>query len=161
MSNELSHFDKDGKAVMVDISGKNETERTAVATGEIRMNPDTLRTIKEGNIKKGDVLGVARVAAIMASKNTYNAIPMCHNILLSSAKREFETDDKNSLIKIKSTVKTTGKTGVEMEALMMVSVAGLTIYDMCKAIDKGMIIGEIKLEEKLGGKSGVWKREEK
>ena len=110
MSNELSHFDKDGKAVMVDISGKNETERTAVATGEIRMNPDTLRTIKEGNIKKGDVLGVARVAAIMASKNTYNAIPMCHNILLSSAKIEFETDDKNSLIKIKSTVKTTGKT---------------------------------------------------
>ena len=161
MSNELSHFDKDGKAVMVDISGKNETERTAVATGEIRMNPDTLRTMKEGNIKKGDVLGVARVAAIMASKNTYNAIPMCHNILLSSAKIEFETDDKNSLIKIKSTVKTTGKTGVEMEALMMVSVAGLTIYDMCKAIDKGMIIGEIKLEEKLGGKSGVWKREEK
>ena len=161
MSNELSHFDKDGKAVMVDISGKNETERTAVATGEIRMNPDTLRTIKEGNIKKGDVLGVARVAAIMASKNTYNAIPMCHNILLSSAKIEFETDDKNSLIKIKSTVKTTGKTGKEMEALMMVSVAGLTIYDMCKAIDKGMIIGEIKLEEKLGGKSGVWKREEK
>ena len=161
MSNELSHFDKDGKAVMVDISGKNETERTAVATGEIRMNPDTLRTIKEGNIKKGDVLGVARVAAIMASKNTYNAIPMCHNILLSSAKIEFETDDKNNLIKIKSTVKTTGKTGVEMEALMMVSVAGLTIYDMCKAIDKGMIIGEIKLEEKLGGKSGVWKREEK
>ena len=161
MSNELSHFDKDGKAVMVDISGKNETERTAVATGEIRMNPDTLRTIKEGNIKKGDVLGVARVAAIMASKNTYNAIPMCHNILLSSAKIEFETDDKNSLIKIKSTVKTTGKTGVEMEALMMVSVAGLTIYDMCTAIDKGMIIGEIKLEEKLGGKSGVWKREEK
>ena len=158
MSNELSHFDKDGKAVMVDISGKNETERTAVATGEIRMNPDTLRTIKEGNIKKGDVLGVARVAAIMASKNTYNAIPMCHNILLSSAKIEFETDEENSSIKIKATVKTTGKTGVEMEALMMVSVAGLTIYDMCKAIDKNMVIGEIKLTEKYGGKSGDWKR---
>ena len=161
MSKELSHFDKEGKAVMVDVSGKNDTERTAVATGEIKMHPDTLKTIREGNIKKGDVLVVARVAAIMASKNTYNTIPMCHNILLSSAKIEFETDDKNSLIKIKSTVKTTGKTGVEMEALMMVSVAGLTIYDMCKAIDKGMIIGEIKLEEKLGGKSGVWKREEK
>ena len=161
MSGKLNHFDESGKAVMVDISGKNETERTAVATGEIKMNPETLRTIKEGNIKKGDVLGVARVAAIMASKNTYNAIPMCHNILLSSAKIEFETDDKNSLIKIKSIVKTTGKTGVEMEALMMVSVAGLTIYDMCKAIDKGMIIGQIRLEEKLGGKSGVWKREEK
>ena len=161
MSKELSHFDKEGKAVMVDVSGKNDTERTAVATGEIKMHPDTLKTIREGNIKKGDVLGVARVAAIMASKNTYNTIPMCHNILLSSAKIEFETDDEKSLVKIKATVKTTGKTGVEMEALMMVSVAGLTIYDMCKAIDKGMIIGEIKLEEKLGGKSGAWKREEK
>jgi cyclic pyranopterin phosphate synthase len=161
MCKELSHFDKDGKAVMVDISEKNDTERTAVATGEIKMHPDTLKTIKEGNIKKGDVLGVARVAAIMASKNTYNMIPMCHNILLSNAKIEFETDEEKSLVKIKSTVKTTGKTGVEMEALMMVSVAGLTIYDMCKAIDKGMIIGEIKLEEKLGGKSGSWKREEK
>ena len=124
------------------------------------MHPDTLKTIKDGTIKKGDVLGVARVAAIMASKNTYNMIPMCHNILLSSAKIEFETDEENSSIKIKATVKTTGKTGVEMEALMMVSVAGLTIYDMCKAIDKGMIIGEIKLYEKLGGKSGVCKREE-
>lgn len=161
MSRELSHFDKEGKAVMVDISGKNDTERTAVATGVIKMHPDTLKVIKEGNIKKGDVLGVARVAAIMASKNTYNMIPMCHNILLSSAKIEFETDEENSLIKIKAVVKTTGKTGVEMEALMMVSVAGLTIYDMCKAIDKGMIIGEIRLEEKLGGKSGTWKREEK
>lgn len=160
MSKELSHFDKEGKAVMVDISEKNDTDRTAVATGEIKMHPDTLKTIKDGNIKKGDVLGVARVAAIMASKNTYNMIPMCHNILLSSAKIEFETDEENSSIKIKATVKTTGKTGVEMEALMMVSVAGLTIYDMCKAIDKGMIIGEIKLYEKLGGKSGVWKREE-
>ena len=112
---------------------------------------------------KGTTLGADNglgVAAIMASKNTYNMIPMCHNILLSSAKIEFETDEENSSIKIKATVKTTGKTGVEMEALMMVSVAGLTIYDMCKAIDKGMIIGEIKLYEKLGGKSGVWKREE-
>ena len=160
MSKELSHFDKEGKAVMVDISEKNDTDRTAVATGEIKMHPDTLKTIKDGNIKKGDVLGVARVAAIMASKNTYNMIPMCHNILLSSAKIEFETDDENSSVKIRATVKTTGKTGVEMEALMMVSVAGLTIYDMCKAIDKGMTIGEIKLHEKLGGKSGIWKREE-
>ena len=158
MSKELSHFDKEGKAVMVDISEKNDTDRTAVATGEIKMHPDTLKTIKDGNIKKGDVLGVARVAAIMASKNTYNMIPMCHNILLSSAKIEFETDEENSSIKIKATVKTTGKTGVEMEALMMVSVAGLTIYDMCKAIDKNMVIGEIKLTEKYGGKSGDWKR---
>lgn len=158
---KLSHFDNDGKAVMVDISEKNDTERTAVASGEIRMQPDTLKTIKNGDIKKGDVLGVARVAAVMASKNTYNMIPMCHNILLSSAKIEFLIDEDNSLIKIISTVKTTGKTGVEMEALMMVSVAGLTIYDMCKAIDKGMIISEIKLLEKHGGKSGDWQAEKK
>ena len=161
MEKGFTHFDQNGNAVMVDVSGKQVTYRTALATGYILVGPEIMEAVTAGNVKKGDVLGVARVAAIMASKNTYNAIPMCHNILLSSAKIEFETDDKNSLIKIKSTVKTTGKTGVEMEALMMVSVAGLTIYDMCKAIDKGMIIGEIKLEEKLGGKSGVWKREEK
>ena len=161
MSNELSHFDKDGKAVMVDISEKNETERTAVATGEIRMNPDTLRTIKEGNIKKGDVLGVARIAAIMASKHTHSLIPMCHNILLTNAKIEFSFDDKENRILIESTVKTTGKTGVEMEALMMVSIAGLTIYDMCKSIDKSMVIGQVRLIEKHGGKSGKWIKEEK
>ena len=156
MCKKLSHFDNNGKAIMVDISEKNNTERIAIASGIIKMNSNTLETIKKGDIKKGDVLGVARVAAIMASKNTYNMIPMCHNILLSNAKIDFEIDDENSSIKITSTVKTTGKTGVEMEALMMVSIAGLTIYDMCKAIDKKMVIGEIKLLEKYGGKSGDW-----
>ena len=158
MSKELNHFDKNGKAVMVDISEKNETERTAVATGEIRMEKNTLETIKTGNIKKGDVLGTARIAAIMASKSTHNLIPMCHSIILTSAKIDFEIDEENNLIRMKSIVKTTGKTGVEMEALTMISVAGLTIYDMCKAIDKNMVIGEIKLIEKYGGKSGDWKR---
>ncbi|MBP9477231.1 MAG: cyclic pyranopterin monophosphate synthase MoaC [Sebaldella sp.] len=158
MSKELNHFDKNGKAVMVDISEKNETERTAVATGEIRMEKNTLETIKTGNIKKGDVLGTARIAAIMASKSTHNLIPMCHSIMLTSAKIDFEIDEENNLIRMKSIVKTTGKTGVEMEALTMISVAGLTIYDMCKAIDKNMVIGEIKLIEKYGGKSGDWKR---
>ena len=158
MSKELNHFDKNGKAVMVDISEKNETERTAVATGEIRMEKNPLETIKTGNIKKGDVLGTARIAAIMASKSTHNLIPMCHSIMLTSAKIDFEIDEENNLIRMKSIVKTTGKTGVEIEALMMISVAGLTIYDMCKAIDKNMVIGEIKLIEKYGGKSGDWKR---
>lgn len=156
---ELTHFDKNGKAIMVDISEKNSTERKAVAIGEIKMKKETLKTIKEGNIKKGDVLGVARIAAIMASKQTQNLIPMCHNILLTNAKVEFEIDDKNNKIIIISQVKTTGKTGVEMEALTMVSVAGLTIYDMCKAIDKTMEIGNIKVVEKEGGKSGDWKIE--
>ena len=158
MSGKLNHFDESGKAVMVDISEKKETERTAIATGEIKMEKNTLETIKNGSIKKGDVLGTARIAAIMASKNTHNQIPMCHSIMLTSAKIDFEIDDENNLIKIKAVVKTSGKTGVEMEALMMVSVAGLTIYDMCKAIDKNMVIGEIKLTEKYGGKSGDWKR---
>ena len=111
-------------------------------------------------MKKGDVLGVARVAAIMASKNTHNLIPMCHSLMLSSSKIDFTFDEENATIKMKATVKTTGKTGVEMEALVMVSVAGLTIYDMCKAVDKSMEISDIKLLEKQGGKSGFWKNEE-
>lgn len=158
---KLTHFDQNGKAIMVDISEKVESERIAIATGEIKMKKETLETIKSGNIKKGDVLGVARIAAIMASKQTQNLIPMCHNILLTNAKIEFEIDDINNKIIIIATVKTTGKTGVEMEALTMVSIAGLTIYDMCKAIDKAMVIGEIKLLEKHGGKSGDWILENK
>ena len=159
--NKLTHFDDDGKAVMVDITEKNVTERTAVATGEIVMNKETLEAVKKGNIKKGDVLGVARIAAIMAAKQTQSLIPMCHNILLTNAKIEFSFDDEGNKILIKSTVKTTGKTGVEMEALTMVSIAGLTIYDMCKSIDKSMAIGEIRLVEKHGGKSGDWIKNEK
>ena len=158
---KLTHFDDDGKAVMVDITEKNVTERTAVATGEIVMNRETLEAVKKGNIKKGDVLGVARIAAIMAAKQTQSLIPMCHNILLTNAKIEFSFDDEGNKILIKSTVKTTGKTGVEMEALTMVSIAGLTIYDMCKSMDKSMVIGEIRLVEKHGGKSGDWIKNEK
>ena len=158
---KFTHFDDDGKAVMVDITEKNVTERTAVATGEIVMNKETLEAVKRGNIKKGDVLGVARIAAIMAAKQTQSLIPMCHNILLTNAKIEFSFDDEGNKILIKSTVKTTGKTGVEMEALTMVSIAGLTIYDMCKSKDKSMVIGEIRLVEKHGGKSGDWIKNEK
>ena len=158
---KFTHFDDDGKAVMVDITEKNVTERTAVATGEIVMNKETLEAVKKGNIKKGDVLGVARIAAIMAGKQTQTLIPMCHNILLTNAKIEFSFDDEGNKILIKSTVKTTGKTGVEMEALTMVSIAGLTIYDMCKSMDKSMVIGEIRLVEKHGGKSGDWIKNEK
>ena len=158
---KFTHFDDDGKAVMVDITEKNVTERTAVATGEIVMNRETLEAVKKGNIKKGDVLGVARIAAIMAAKQTHSLIPMCHNILLTNAKIEFSFDDEENKILIKSTVKTTGKTGVEMEALTMVAVAGLTIYDMCKSMDKFMVIGEITLVEKHGGKSGDWVKDEK
>lgn len=158
---KFTHFDDDGKAVMVDITEKNVTERTAVATGEIVMNKETLEAVKKGNIKKGDVLGVARIAAIMAAKQTQSLIPMCHNILLTNAKIEFSFDDEGNKILIKSTVKTTGKTGVEMEALTMVSIAGLTIYDMCKSMDKSMAIGEIRLVEKHGGKSGDWIKNEK
>ena len=158
---KFTHFDDDGKAVMVDITEKNVTERTAVATGEIVMNKETLEAVKKGNIKKGDVLGVARIAAIMAAKQTHSLIPMCHNILLTNAKIEFSFDDEENKILIKSTVKTTGKTGVEMEALTMVAIAGLTIYDMCKSMDKSMVIGEIRLVEKHGGKSGDWIKNEK
>ena len=158
---KFTHFDDDGKAVMVDITEKNVTERTAVATGEIVMNKETLEAVKKGNIKKGDVLGVARIAAIMAAKQTQSLIPMCHNILLTNAKIEFSFDDEGNKILIKSTVKTTGKTGVEMEALTMVSIAGLTIYAMCKSMDKSMVIGEIRLVEKHGGKSGDWIKNEK
>ena len=157
--NKLTHFDDKGKEVMVDISEKDITERTAVAAGEITMKKETLETIQNGNIKKGNVLEVARIAAIMSSKKTQELIPMCHNILLTNAKIEFSFDKENSKILMESTVKTTGKTGVEMEALTMVSIAGLTIYDMCKAIDKSMVIGKIRLLEKHGGKSGDWKRE--
>ena len=158
---KFTHFDDDGKAVMVDITEKNVTERTAVATGEIVMNKETLEAVKKGNIKKGDVLGTARIAAIMAAKQTQSLIPMCHNILLTNAKIEFSFDDDGNKIFIKSTVKTTGKTGVEMEALTMVAIAGLTIYDMCKSMDKSMVIGVIRLVEKHGGKSGDWIKNEK
>ena len=155
---KLTHFDDEGKARMVDVSEKGATARVAVASGSISMKVDTLRLIKQGKIEKGDVLGVARVAGIMAAKKTSELIPMCHPLSITSVAIDFAIDDKKNRVVIKSTVKVTGQTGVEMEALTATSVAALTIYDMCKAVDKQMIIGEIMLLEKNGGKSGTFRR---
>ncbi len=154
--NELSHFDGQGQAHMVDVGAKAETDRVAIATGSIRMLPSTLQLIVKGNTIKGDVLGIARIAAIQASKRTSELIPLCHPINLTKVSVEFKVDDKNSTIQCIVTAKCTAKTGVEMEALTSTSIALLTIYDMVKAADKGMVIGEIKLLEKQGGKSGHW-----
>ncbi len=153
---KLTHFDSEGQAHMVDIGGKNDTERVAIATGSIHMMPSTLQLILEGNSKKGDVLGVARIAGIQASKKTSDLIPLCHPISLSKVSIEFSIDEKNCAVHCTTTAHCTGKTGVEMEALTSTSVALLTIYDMVKSAEKGMIISEIKLLEKQGGKSGHW-----
>jgi len=153
---ELTHFDSEGQAHMVDIGGKAETERVAVATGSIRMLANTLALILKGDAKKGDVLGIARIAAIQASKRTSDLIPLCHPISLTKVSVEFEVDEKANTIHCTVTTKCAGKTGVEMEALTATSVALLTIYDMVKAVDRGMVMGEIKLLEKQGGKSGHW-----
>ncbi|MBI4320334.1 MAG: cyclic pyranopterin monophosphate synthase MoaC [Chloroflexi bacterium] len=143
---------------MVDVSGKSDTLREAVARGEVVVLPDTLATIKRGGIAKGDVLAVAQVAGIMAAKRTWELIPMCHPLQLTGVEMDFELDEPNSRVRITATVRTTGKTGVEMEALTAVSVAALTIYDMCKAIDRGMTIREVALVRKSGGKSGTYER---
>lgn len=153
---KLTHFDSEGQSHMVDIGGKIDTERVAIATGSIRMTPSTLQLILEGSAKKGDVLGVARIAGIQASKRTSELIPLCHPISLSKVSIEFSIDEKNCAVHCITTVHCTGKTGVEMEALTSTSVALLTIYDMVKSAEKGMIISEIKLLEKQGGKSGHW-----
>ncbi|MDU2107614.1 MAG: cyclic pyranopterin monophosphate synthase MoaC [Clostridium paraputrificum] len=150
----LNHFDEKGNAVMVDVSEKSETKRVAVAKGSIKVSKEIMNLIKTGNIKKGDVLGVSRVAGIMASKQTSNLIPMCHPLMINGANIDFELDEENGRVIIYGSVKTTGKTGVEMEALTAVSVAALTIYDMCKAVDKRMVIENINLVSKTGGKSG-------
>ena len=155
---DLTHFDESGRAQMVDVGSKAETKRIAVATGRIRMTADTLAVVREGRAKKGDVLGVAQVAAIMAAKKTHEIIPMCHPLMLTKVNVAFELT--NDAVEITAQVETTGKTGVEMEALTAVSAAGLTIYDMLKAIDRGMIIDAIQLESKEGGRSGVWTRAE-
>ncbi|MGN1142749.1 MAG: cyclic pyranopterin monophosphate synthase MoaC [Oliverpabstia sp.] len=154
MTGEWNHFDKSGNAVMVDVSGKNVTVRTASATGTIRVNEEIMDAVVHGNVKKGDVLGVARVAGIMAAKQTWSLIPMCHPLCIRKCTIDFETDVEKSEIRVISTVKVEEKTGVEMEALTAVSVALLTIYDMCKAIDKRMEITGIHLLTKTGGKSG-------
>lgn len=145
---------------MVDVGSKEETEREAIAYGYINMKRETLNRINEGSISKGDVLSVAQVAGIMAAKNTANIIPMCHPIMINGCDINFKFDFENNNIDITSSVKNTGKTGVEMEALTAVTVAALAIYDMCKAIDREMIISDIKLMRKNGGKSGLFQREE-
>jgi cyclic pyranopterin phosphate synthase len=154
---ELTHFGPDGRPRMVDVGAKDDTERVAVARGRIRMQPATLAAIKGGGIAKGDVLGVAQTAAIMAAKRTWELIPMCHPLLLTGVDVAFETGEAS--VEIGVTVKTHGKTGVEMEALTAASVGLLTIYDMCKAIDRGMEIEAVSLDYKAGGKSGTWRRD--
>ena len=154
----LTHFDAAGRAQMVDVGAKDDTRRIAVATGRVRMAPGTVTVIREGRAAKGDVLAVAQVAAIMAAKKTHEIIPMCHPLLLTRIAVDFTIDDAG--VGIAARVETTGKTGVEMEALTAVSAAGLTIYDMVKAIDRGMVIEAIQLESKEGGRSGDWRRPE-
>ncbi len=156
----LTHIDKKGRAKMVDVGEKDNTQRVAIAKGSVKMAPKTLESIVEGKMKKGDVLSVAQVAGIMAAKRTSDTIPMCHNIFITGVEMDFSPDMENSTIHIEASVKTLGKTGVEMEALNAVSVAALTIYDMCKAIDKAMTIENIRLVKKTGGKSGEYVREE-
>lgn len=156
MSGGFTHFDADGKAVMVDVSDKDETERTATAAGSIYMRPETLALIQAGGVKKGDVLSVARLAGIMAAKRTPDLIPLCHPLALTSVKVDLTVDPARNAVDISATCKLKGRTGVEMEALTAVSVAALTVYDMCKAVDRGMTIGDIRLVRKAGGKSGEW-----
>ncbi|MGI5912576.1 MAG: cyclic pyranopterin monophosphate synthase MoaC [Syntrophomonadaceae bacterium] len=156
---DFTHINEQGRARMVDISVKEDTARIARASAVIQMQPETLALIRNGGIKKGDVLAVAQVAGIMGAKQTSSLIPMCHPLMLSSVDINFEIDNTNSSIIITSKVKTTGKTGVEMEAITAVTVAAITIYDMTKAVDRWMEIKEIKLLEKMGGKSGHVKRE--
>ena len=159
MREKLTHFDEKGNAVMVDVSEKEVTSRVAVASGKIRVNAKVMEAVKKGTSKKGDVLGVARVAGIMAVKQTANLIPMCHTLLISKCEIAYEISEDTLEILARCTVKVEGKTGVEMEALTGVSVTLLTIYDMCKAIDRTMELSEIHLEEKKGGKSGHFRRE--
>ena len=154
MSQGFNHFDENGNAVMVDVSGKSVTYRTAIATGEIHVGEAIMAAVKDGSVKKGDVLGVARVAGIMGVKRTSELIPMCHPLPIQKCSVDYELDEANGIIRAFCTVKTEGKTGVEMEALTGVQVTLLTIYDMCKAIDKHMVMSNIHLVEKTGGKSG-------
>jgi len=154
---ELSHVSASGEARMVDVGQKNETLRVAVARGRVLMKPETQEQIRNMSLKKGDVLAVARVAGIMAAKKVPELIPLCHTILIDNVAVDFDLSEEDKII-ITATAKSTGKTGVEMEALTAVSVTALTVYDMCKAVDKGMTITDIYLESKTGGKSGTYKR---
>ncbi|HEX6735363.1 MAG TPA: cyclic pyranopterin monophosphate synthase MoaC [Azonexus sp.] len=155
----LTHFDSTGQAHMVDVGSKAETARTARAAGSIFMRPETLALIRDGSAKKGDVLGIARIAAIQASKRTGDLIPLCHPIALTRVAAEFSIDEAHSAVHCEVTAECFGRTGVEMEALTAATVGLLTIYDMCKAVDRGMRIDNVRLVEKKGGKSGHWTAE--
>ncbi len=156
---ELTHLDKEGKARMVDVSGKKETEREARAYGRVKMARETYETVKTGQGPKGDIFTVAKIAGIMAAKKTSEMIPLCHPLALTHIDVAFSFNDKEAVCEIESTVKTRGQTGVEMEALTCATVVALTVYDMCKAIDKGMELGPFYLLEKSGGKSGRYERQ--
>ena len=157
---KLSHYDGQGRARMVDVSAKAATTRVAIARGRVLMRPATLELIRSGNAKKGDVLGVARLAGIMAAKRTHELIPLCHPLALSSIDVDLAIEADSPAIKVTARVKTTGQTGVEMEALTAVCVACLTIYDMVKAVDRGMVIEAVRLVEKRGGASGEWRADD-
>ena len=158
--NPLTHLDGDGNARMVDVTDKDVTFRVATAEGEVNMQPETLRLIVDGKHAKGDVMAVARIAGIQAAKKCADLIPLCHPLALSSVRVELQPDLGENLVRITATCKLSGKTGVEMEALTAVSVAALTIYDMCKAVDKGMTISGVRLLTKSGGKSGDWQSDD-
>ncbi len=158
-NDKLTHFDESGKARMVDVGDKSETKRIAIAAGRITMRPETVEVIRSGTAEKGDVLGVARLAGIMAAKRTWELVPMCHPLLLTRVALDLTV--RGDGVDIEATVETRGKTGVEMEALTAVSVAALTVYDMVKAIDRGMTIEAVRLLEKHGGASGDWTREDR
>jgi cyclic pyranopterin phosphate synthase len=152
----LTHFDAQGQAHMVDVAAKDVTHRVARASGTIRMKPETFALVAEGRAKKGDVIGIARIAAIQGAKRTADLIPLCHPLALTRVAVEFELDAVQSLVRCTAQVETLGRTGVEMEALTAVQTGLLTVYDMCKAVDRGMVMGDVKVLEKHGGKSGSW-----
>ncbi len=154
MTDQLSHIDEAGRARMVDVTAKADTAREAVARGTVLMQPETLALIQSGGVPKGDVIAVARLAGVMAAKHTHELIPLCHPLLLTDIDVEIAPDEAASSLQITATVRTTGKTGVEMEAMTAVSIAALTVYDMCKAVDRGMRIEAVRLARKRGGKSG-------
>ena len=156
---ELTHFNTAGEAHMVDVGGKTETHRVAVAEGFIGMRPRTLELVASGSHRKGDVLGIARVAGIMAAKRTADLVPLCHPVPLSSVSVDLQVDARAGGVRCTATAETVSRTGVEMEALTAVQVALLTVYDMCKAVDRGMTIGDVRLLEKSGGRSGHWRRD--
>jgi cyclic pyranopterin phosphate synthase len=158
-ASELSHFDAQGQAHMVDVSGKAETHRVARASGAIRMRAETLALIESGSSKKGDVIGIARIAAIQGAKRTAELVPLCHPVGITRIAVEFEIVRGSSEVRCMAQVETLGRTGVEMEALTAVQIGLLTVYDMCKAVDRGMVMGDVRVLEKRGGKSGDWRAE--